>query len=67
MNNAVAARGGIIGPRYPIAGVTYRSAEEAARELQAGNYHDVDIGETARRTLTASPSSIRMAPSPSQS
>ena len=58
MQSAIAVGASTIGPRYPIPGVRYRSTEEAARELQAGNYHDIDIGETARRAAKAQPDGV---------
>ncbi|MDH7795218.1 MULTISPECIES: AMP-binding protein [unclassified Beijerinckia] len=43
------------GPHQPMPGVTYRSAEEARRHIDAGDWLDFNIGDSLRRTAKAHP------------
>mgnify|MGYP001063300359 CR=1 FL=1 len=43
------------GPHYPMPGVTYRTPEEAKRQIAAGHWLDYNIGDSLRRTAKASP------------
>ncbi len=46
---------------YPIPGVTYHSQEFARRQLALGNWLDLTIGESLRRTAVAMPGKIAVA------
>ncbi len=56
LEEAVAA--GSTGPRYPIEGVTYRTADEARREIGRGNWLDLNIGDTLRAAAAERPEAI---------
>ncbi len=45
-------------PHHPIPGITYRSAEYAHDQLQRGNWLDMAIGESLRRTAKEQPDKV---------
>ena len=61
VQTGVDARTGDLTARYPIPGVTYRSPEFARRHLAAGNWIDLTIGESLRRTAAAMPGKTAVA------
>ena len=45
-------------PRYPIPGVTYRTADFARQQCALGNWLDLSVGESLRRTAAAMPDKL---------
>lgn len=52
---AVSVMTTVLQPRYPIDGVTYRTADEARRQIDQGNWLDLSIGDTLRQAAAERP------------
>ncbi len=55
---ARSADSAVLQPHHPIAGMTYRSADYAREQIDLGNWLDLTIGESLRRTAAGFPSKI---------